>query len=65
MIEVKIPLTDLLNDRLFYGVSIMDHIVGIALQTKYVDSTIYNIMKPNLIASDGYIIVQFMEQKNV
>lgn len=64
MIEIKIPLTDILNSKTYDGFSIKEHIVGCALQAEYVDTTMYNIMKPNLIASDGYIIVQFMEIKN-
>jgi len=71
MIEIKIPLTDILNAKIYDDLSIKEYIIGCALQAEYVDSTIYSIMRPNIIASDGYIIVQFfmenffMENKNV
>ncbi len=65
MIEIKIPLTDILNDRLYNGFSIKTHLIERALQAEDVDPIMYNVIKPNIIASDGYILVQFFtENKN-
>ncbi len=61
MIEIKFPVVDVLQYTTKY-VTLFEYLWTKACQD--VDSDKYDTSKPNFIASDGYILVQFMERKN-
>lgn len=62
MIEIKFPIVDVLQYAT-KNITLLEYLWIKARQG--IDYKKYNIDKPNVIANDGYIIVQFMEYINV
>ncbi len=61
MIEIKFPIVDVLQ----YTTKNMTLLEYLWIKARQgVDYKKYDIYKPNFIANDGYILVQFMENKN-